>query len=211
MYSTYSSPTGAAANEFTISSSSCFLRHLMSSILASLVSANHEGGTIALEAIANIAGRIDMTGKKRLQYMNVLEDLTSVFGNDERSKNTFRMRISHQFSSSSQIEYSITMNILMAVLYHVLHSRATLPHISYILRGLEILNKLAQSPENTLFINNCPHEILDSLVEMLYPSYQRDLPRSYEPTAAGDLDIRNGSLDALQSMSALSVPVMLYI
>ena len=48
-------------------------------------------------------------------------------------------------------------------------------------------------------------------MEMLYPSYQRDLPRSYEPTAAADLDIRNGSLDVLQSMSALSVPVMLYI
>ena len=62
-----------------------------------------------------------------------------------------------------------------------------------------------------MFINNCPHEILDSVVELLYPSYQRDLPRSYEPCAPGDLDMRNGSLDMLQAMSALSVSAMLYI
>ena len=53
--------------------------------------------------------------------------------------------------------------------------------------------------------------MLDSVVELLYPSYQRDLPHSYEPSAPGDLDLRNGSLDVLQSMSALSLPVMLYI
>lgn len=89
-------------------------------------------------------------GKKRLQYMNVFEDLTTAFGNDERSKSTFRMRTSHPFSSTSQLEYSRTMNVLMAILYHILLKRATVPNISYILRALEILNKLAQSQVRVL-------------------------------------------------------------
>ena len=77
--------------------------------------------------------------------MSVFEDLGTAFGNDERSKNTFRMRTSHPFSSTSQIEYSRTMHVLMTILYYILLKRATVPNISYILRALEILNKLAQS------------------------------------------------------------------
>lgn len=154
-----------------------------------------------------------MTGKKRLQPLHFLEDLTSPIYGDERSKNILRLRMSHQFSSSSNSEYFGSMNMLLAVLYRVFKWRHECPHISYISKALETIYKLAANSDNVSFINTCPKEVISSIAELLSPGDLFDLPYYGSGVTATvmELDMRNGALDALLAMCSQSSTVLLVV
>lgn len=148
--------------------------------------------------------------------MNTLDDLVTVFGNDEKAKNNFRVRIAHQFSTSSLLEFSSCMNMLLSIVFHILCKRRLAPNVQFILRALEILTRLSQVPENSIFIGACPDEILVSLVELLHPADLDDLT-SISGGGGGALDsalspdmeleLRNAALEALHSMCTVSTAV----
>ena len=166
---------------------------------------------MALETITNIAGRIDTTGKKRLHHMHHLEDLSSVFGLDERGKSLFKMRLSHQYSSSSLPEYSSAISMLLSILYHIFTHRADMPNITYLTRALEITSKLALNPDNASCFQSCPRELLAAVADFLSPSELKELP-SYGPNSVNvtlfELELRNLTIEALQNICNLSPVAM---
>eukprot|EP01034_Spumella_vulgaris_P021793 gene21793-27862_t len=156
-------------NESVISSSAPILRHLVVILLASIENERtFESAQLAFDILVNIGGRIDTSGRKRLQVISAfLEDVHS----DERNKSLHFMRCSDHMSAVSTVSYVNSAVTLFPIIHHILVQYSWKAFSRYfVLRALELLAKLALVPENSVNISRSPDSLLVALVDLLCAS-----------------------------------------
>lgn len=195
-----------------------FLRQIVEIITCSLTifSPHSESASMAIDILANIAQRIDLTGRRRIQQNNFLEDLSSL-PNDDKNKTILYLRLSSQFSASSSLDYIKTSHKLIHLLTYILLQYKYISR-NIILKSLETLSKLSQVPENSIAINNCPISVLAIIKELIGLSYynnnsirqnnnnQISIKKMTTPfiESVYDYELRDNSLECLYHLSANS-------
>jgi hypothetical protein len=146
------------------------MKHLVAFVYAAVENGSSlECAQMAFDVLVNIGGRIDITGRKRLQANTAfLEDVRS----DERNKSLHFMRCSEHMSTLSTLQYVNTALALFPLVHHVITRQGNKRDDRfYILRGLELLAKLASVPENSATVARSPDSLLLALVDLLAASH----------------------------------------
>jgi hypothetical protein len=157
-------------NETVISSSAVVMKHLVAIVLAAVENGSAlESAQMAFDVLVNIGGRIDSSGRKRLQANSAfLEDVHS----DERNKSLHYMRCSEHMSALSTLQYVNIALSLFPLVHHVIALNGASRGSRFnVLRGLELLAKLASVPENSVVVARSPDSLLVALVDLLAASH----------------------------------------
>ena len=197
-----------------LASSIIFIRQVVAIITISLKTIKAiESANMSFDILANIAAKIDLYGKKRLQQNNFLDDI-SLLPDDDRNKTTLYLRLSNHFSASSSYQYVETTFQLLQLLNYILTNYKYVSR-HYVLKSLETLSKLSQVPENISVINNCPSSLLVIIKDLIGLSYHNNINNESKNTniqiikknttpnkdAVTDIELRDTALDCLFHIS----------
>ena len=173
---------------------------------------------LALDTFLNLAGTIDMGGKRKLFGDLWLEDTS-----ESKIKDSMKMLLSSQMSNISTPEYFNTVRCLFPVLARGVHSadRET------VLRYVDLLGKLASNADNAVVLNRCPDGLFRTLVSLLCVTNtvgeailpaNADLNYSdtdYRPQMSSgsffelaDTEVRDTALDTLLSIVTASTEIL---
>lgn len=151
-----------AANEHMIAASSTVFKHV---VALEVVSGNTQGEAtnFAHEIMCNIAPKVELSGRKR-QHLQTFAWLEDCYTMDPRAKAMMETRISDQFSNASIHTYQRASE---ALLWHLCSSLDDVVDRSEVLRSLDLLSRLASSPDNAATFSRCPGSFLSKVVELL--------------------------------------------
>ena len=159
---------------------------LIASIQAHVVT---EYTQLAFDILVNIGGRIDTSGRKRLQTWQYIDDGRV---SEDKQKLLNLLRYSDHMSAVSTVQYVEATSLLFPVIQYILSNIdtgalvASKSHSRFlVVRALELFGKLASTSENGPALTNAPDSLLDTLVSMMCVSYS--LGESITPdTLMGD-------------------------
>ncbi len=148
-----------------------FLQHLVAMVVLSIESGSSFQAThLAIETLINIAGKIDFSGKKRLQGYYFSENTHRVKAStDALQKNLLQLRVNRQMSTASSSEYVAAATTLMSAVTIIL-SGDSFPDRSLTLRTIELLGRLAANSDNAAYLARSAAVLFESLVQLLCAS-----------------------------------------
>ena len=148
-----------------------FIQHLVAMVVLSIESgSNFQATHLAIETLINIAGKIDFSGKKRLQGYYFSENTHRVKAStDALQKNLLQLRVNRQMSTASAAEYVAATTALMSAVTIIL-SGDSFPDRSLTLRTIELLGRLATNGDNAAYLARSPVVLFESLVQLLCAS-----------------------------------------
>jgi hypothetical protein len=137
---------------------------LVSILLATIESnCSYQASFLAIDTLINIAGKIDLTGRKRLPAYYFAED---VLHPTTKRNALFQLRMCTHLSSASQAEYMCVLSQLTAVTSALILGGAFSCR-TLTLKALELLAKLASNADNAGYLARCPDALLSGLVQLL--------------------------------------------
>jgi hypothetical protein len=180
------------------------MRHIVSILHITLLEGGHvqenfssSTTSIVIDIMRNISSRIDLNGKKRNPPTNMLEDMSL---QDPKTKSLAMLKVSNHYSHNTLLEYrTITYSILSFVTTSLQQSKDRM----ILVRGLDILLKLATVQENSAVFNNCPQSLLDLLVELLCISYS-----TVDPLQQYDNDVIMKSMQTVKPLTRMPACVI---
>lgn len=145
------------------------MRHLVSILIASLqLKESMECTQLAFDAITNIAGRLEFSGRKRNQFTNALDEVP----NDPFTRELLKLRASAAMSAATALTYSSILRTIPTIIVAMLNVK-TMINRHYVVKSLELLNKLILVHENDLFFQNTPYDVMETLMMLLNVSLTR--------------------------------------
>lgn len=130
-------------------------------VLASLENYTvYEATHLAFDTLINIGNKVDLTGKRRLHHYHLLDDVTSL---DNKSREFLKLRLSNHFAPATSTEYKRIVRSILPIITKSLQSRQR----ALVIRGLELLTKISQCPENLQVLSIDIRPTLELLVELL--------------------------------------------
>lgn len=166
------------------------MSHLIGILVASIQAHTvTEYTQLAFDILVNIGGRIDTSGRKRLQTWQYIDDGRV---SEDKLKLLNLLRYSDHMSAISTVQYVEVTSVLFPLIQYVLaniDTGALVPSKTQtrflVVRSLELFSKLASTSENSTALTNAPDSLLDTVVSMLCVSYS--LGESITPdTLMGD-------------------------
>jgi hypothetical protein len=151
--------------------SSSFMQHLVGVVLLTLESGTvSQAAHLAMETLINIAGRVDLTGRKRMQGYFFSEDaLRLKAAPDAVQRNLMKLRMCRDLSTSSYVPYMTAATSLLSAVTSILCADA-ISDRTLTLRAVELLGRVASNADNSAYLASCPQELLDSIVQLLCAS-----------------------------------------
>lgn len=116
----------------------------------------------AFDILVNIGASLDVTGTRR-KFVNEVW-LQDCF--DAENKELLRLQISPHISISNSQLYCHCVAMLFPFCFKCLVSKER----ELCIRGLKLLAKLVSVVENISYLNTCPEEYWDNVIELLYVS-----------------------------------------
>ncbi len=134
---------------------------------------NSDAAQLAFDVLVNVGGRVDLTGRRRLQQSAFLEEVRA----DEK-KAAMLLRLSPHMSSASTLEYVNCCSALLPIVHQALVVCSSADPLRqagfnsryFVVRALELLSKLALVPENLVAVCRSPDALLRSLLDLLCAS-----------------------------------------
>jgi len=176
-----------------------------------------EATRYSFEILSNVARFCDVTGRTRTQGNVYLLPMTHKLYHGKKQE--LKMSCSDQFSVKNSSQYSSLVVILMQLGLKIVAEAIDRERVY---RGVDLINKLAQCPENGHYFSNAPVKLYDCLVSMLAVTYtsvdsitayhgecerRNRVSASKTPTAFQDLidnEVRDLALEALFSICQIS-------
>lgn len=152
-----------AANLSPIATSSACLKHLVYMLLIPVSAPNVSTDVVllAMDTLAHVASVVDIRGPKRTvnQHRGWLEDCCALHKKNPEL-------LSPQSAPLSVKHFMEHYNVVAALLPAIRRLLRT-NNREVLLRALEVLQGLAQMPDNSSVIAQCPGDVLDAIVSML--------------------------------------------
>jgi hypothetical protein len=139
-----------------------------------------ESTQLAMETLINIAHRLEIYGTKRLQSScsYYLEELPR----DIVGIGLLKLKMTSPMSAITHDIYCQLLSQLLPIIIAYI-TTTTMINRFFILRGLELLNKLQQLSDNNYYFQDVPMELISALVRLLYVLNTRNeiiIPESYQ-------------------------------
>ena len=157
-----------AVNEQVIAASAAIMQHLVSIVIVSLESGGiYQATHMALETLANIGPRIDLTGRKRLLSYYFSEDTVKMKSSaDALQRNLMKLRGCRDMSTATFVPYMTAVSALMAAIAAILSGNGLCDR-NVTLKATEILARIAVNTDNAPYLLRSPPELISGLVQLL--------------------------------------------
>jgi hypothetical protein len=154
-----------------MAASTPFLQHLVSIVLLTLESGSISQAThLAIETLVNIGGRVDLTGKRRLQAYYFSEEAMKLrASSDALQRNLTKLRLCWDMSTASYEPYVTAVTALMSAIVSIIRAES-ISDRTMTLRAVELLGRIASNTDNAQYLARCPPELIEGLVQLLCAS-----------------------------------------